>query len=191
MARCPDARIYAFEPNPKIFSQLAAAADYKGFAAINKGCGAIEERCKLYDRADSEHGGHASLYADVISKLHNQCAVEIAVEITTVDTFVRQSGIDRIDLLKIDVEGAELDVLRGAHQCIRQSRIDAVLFEFNEMNIVSRVFLQDFFELLPDFDFHRVGSRSLVPIQRGATPLLRELFAYQNIVALRRPLPAP
>jgi FkbM family methyltransferase len=39
--------------------------------------------------------------------------VEIPCEVTTVSSIIKQSGVERVDLLKVDVEGAELAVLRG------------------------------------------------------------------------------
>jgi len=41
------------------------------------------------------------------------------------------SSIDRIDLLKIDVQGHEAAVLRGASELLNQGRIDGILMELN------------------------------------------------------------
>lgn len=48
---------------------------------------------------------------------------------TTVDHFCAESRIERIDFLKIDVEGAEADVIRGASRMLSERRVGIVLFE--------------------------------------------------------------
>ena len=42
-----------------------------------------------------------------------ECASRFDCSVTTLAAFAREHGLDRIDLLKVDVEGAELEVLRG------------------------------------------------------------------------------
>jgi FkbM family methyltransferase len=54
---------------------------------------------------------------------------EIAVAAVTLDHYADQHGIDRIDLLKVDVEGAEERVLAGASALFGRGAVDAVLVE--------------------------------------------------------------
>ena len=49
-------------------------------------------------------------------------------------TFAKEYAIDRIDLLKIDVQGHEADVLRGAEGLISAGRVGVILFELNWAN---------------------------------------------------------
>jgi hypothetical protein len=51
------------------------------------------------------------------------------VEITTVDDYCSQHGIDRIDILKSDTEGFDLEVLKGASPLFAQHRIHLVYLE--------------------------------------------------------------
>ena len=85
-------------------------------------------------------------------------------------------------LLKIDTEGHELEVLKGFEPYIRQNKVDLIHFEFNEMNVASRVFFKDFWEFLPNYDFYRMLQDGLIPI-KNYNPVYCEIFAYQNIVA--------
>lgn len=55
------------------------------------------------------------------------------VEVTTVDEFVRAHGIDRVDMLKIDTQGLDYEVLKGAEQSIKNG---VVRYIFLEMNFV-------------------------------------------------------
>ena len=54
------------------------------------------------------------------------------VEATTIDNYCEREGIGKIDLLKIDVEGAEFQVLTGAHRMLREQRIACITFEFGQ-----------------------------------------------------------
>jgi hypothetical protein len=52
----------------------------------------------------------------------NSGPVADIIRLTTVDALVRQFGLDRVDLIKMDIEGAEVRALRGATETIRRFR---------------------------------------------------------------------
>ena len=58
---------------------------------------------------------------------------QIKVSSSTIDAFSASQEIDRIDFLKIDVEGAELSVLQGGAGMLRHGKILAIYFEFNDL----------------------------------------------------------
>ena len=62
---------------------------------------------------------------------------KIDVEVDTVDRYCSTRGIDRIDFLKIDVEGFEDDVLKGATSMLKDHRIGFVLFELRHSILAS------------------------------------------------------
>jgi len=180
----PKARIYAIEPQPGNFDRLAASAREWGYDAINTALGDQEGRLKLYDYADSDGSQHASLYKDVIEDIHNSEAISHEVDVQTLDVFVKENGIAAVDLLKIDVEGNEHKVLLGAKQTIACGIIDLIHFEFNEMNVVSRTFFKDFYDLLEGYRFYRMLPNGLIDLGQYKAYRM-EIFAYQNIVAIR------
>ena len=51
---------------------------------------------------------------------------------TTIDDYCQEKKIENIDLLKIDVEGAELQVIRGARRMLESKRIGCLVFEFGQ-----------------------------------------------------------
>lgn len=58
---------------------------------------------------------------------------ETDVEVTTLDHWIGERQPERIDFLKIDTQGAELDVLRGAEQTLQDVRVLEVEVEFNPL----------------------------------------------------------
>ena len=175
--------VYAFEPNPKTFAKLTASIRIKNFNPINAAVSNTEGFLSLYDYESKEGSGHASLYREVIENIHHSKAVEHKVRVCSLDEFVKSKNIQKIDLLKIDTEGNELNVLKGVSELIRAAKIDAIHFEFNEMNVCSRTFFKDFWDMLPRYDFYRLLPLGMVNIERYS-PFFCEIFAYQNIVAI-------
>ncbi len=64
-----------------------------------------------------------------------------------------RTGLDRVDVLKMDVEGAELSVLRGFSSAFENRAIDIVQFEYGPLNLITRHFLQDFYSFLNERGF--------------------------------------
>jgi FkbM family methyltransferase len=160
-----------------------------GFHAYNLGCAAEPGQLILYDyrAGDGDGGGstHASLSHGAIVRGSDQPTSETPVEVVTLDNFCRQMNISNIRLLKIDTEGFELEVLKGAKDLISRQAIEIVQFEFNEMNPYTRVFLRDFIEILPGYRLYRLLPAGLLPLE-PYVPLEHELFAFQNVIAVRR-----
>jgi hypothetical protein len=120
----------------------------------------------------------------VIEDIHHSEAGAISVELTTVDDFMSSEKIERLNLVKVDAEGHELAILKGAANAITAGKIDLVQFEFNEMNVVSRTFFKDFYAALPRFSFYRMLVDGLAPVgdYRART---HELFFLHNVIAIR------
>jgi len=147
--------------------------------------GEKSERLKIYDRSDiSDGSSHASLYPEVISGIHFQAPVETEVEIKALDTFCIENQIPQVDFLKIDTEGHELAVLKGAKNLISENKIKLIQFEFNEMNVISRIYMRDFIELLNNYQLHRVLPDGYFPLNNCVSDI--EVFGFQNILAIKK-----
>jgi FkbM family methyltransferase len=179
----PEARVFAFEPHPKTFARLLGRS-LPRVECINSAVGSSVGVISLYDTSLSGGSEHASTIAGVLDGVHHQPVESEQVPLITIDAFLQERGIPRIDLLKIDVEGAELEILKGAMGAIKAGNIDVIQFEFNEMNVLSRVFFRDFWHVLDGYSFYRLLPFGLFPIRNYRT-FFCELFAFQNIVAVR------
>ncbi len=146
----PDARFFLFEPQlacQEVLGELAlpnktviraAVGDHAGEALLS-GASPGYGAASLYERHDTYFG--------------DMSAHQEKVEVVTLDDVTRDHGLERVDLLKLDVEGAELAALHGARRSLAAGVIRAVAFEFGSANIYSRTFFRDFWELLAPLGF--------------------------------------
>jgi FkbM family methyltransferase len=114
----PAGRVHAFEPLPSALPLLRAnAAAYDNVTVHPVAVGAAEGEIDFYVQA----------MGDTSSADPDPAAERIRVPVATLDTAL--AGTPRLDLLKIDVEGYELEVLQGARELIR-THLPLVYFEF-------------------------------------------------------------
>ncbi len=186
-ALIPEAVVFAFEPHPETFQRLHRAAAAHGYTALNMACSAVAGTSVLFDYQDAQGSVHASMYQQVLEELHHRPSTGVEIVTETLDAFAATHALDRIHLLKIDAEGHEFSVLQGAQRLLAAQCIDMIHFEFNEMNVFSRTFGQDFAKLLSNYAIYRMLPNGLVPLG-PYSPLHYEIFAYQNLVAIRRDL---
>jgi FkbM family methyltransferase len=176
----PNSRVHSFEPHPLSFRSLR---DVPGLAGTYElAVSAKSGTMRLYDGIDRAGSQLATLVPGAFEELYARESNAIDVLVTSLDEFAERHHIDRVDLLKIDVEGHELEVLRGARRLLEQRRIDLIQFEFGSQQLLTDGSLHKFEHLLSDYSLHRLlatGSVSLASLR----PYERELFAFQNIVA--------
>lgn len=177
----PGARIVCFEPHPQTFQRLLARKDLRA-EVFNYAIGDTVGPVELFDYASSDGSSHASIYRDVIEEIHGSRSTVHIVDMVTLDDYCDVNHLRHIDLLKIDTEGHDFAVLRGANRLIADGQIDVIQFEFNEMNVISRTFLRDFRGLLEGYELFRLLPKGWLRLVGNA---LDEIFAFQNIVAIR------
>jgi FkbM family methyltransferase len=177
--------IYAFEPHPKTFKILQENAIKNKYKALNLGCGKSKSKLELYDYKNQDGSSHASLYRGAINELRQCNSVSHLVDVIDLDSFLSEQNIQKVNLLKIDGEGNEYSVLEGLKEALKKGMIEIIHFEFNEMNIFSRTFFKDFYDLLEDYKIFRMLPSHLLPLDTYS-PIFCEIFAYQNIVAVHK-----
>jgi FkbM family methyltransferase len=178
----PNSQYYCFEPNKNTYNKLKHNLNkYKNVKLYNLGLGEKEGIDFLYSPANdlnSTLSSNNNMFNDSFKQ---------KVKNTTIDNFVYEKNIDRIDFLKIDTEGTEIDILKGAKNSIKNKKVNIIQFEFNEMNIFKRVFMGDFIKILKDYEFFRLLPNSFLKLDlRNCKPIHFELFGYQNILAVKK-----
>jgi FkbM family methyltransferase len=122
-------RVIAFEPSPYAFEKLqsmVAGNRLEQVTAVHAGLSDTAGQGKLYLDA-SFHNHSPSMVAH-----ENPNATATEIKVARLDDEATRLGIDRIDLMKIDVEGHEPKVLAGAKRLLSEGRVGAILCEFNE-----------------------------------------------------------
>lgn len=122
LSRIPDAECLLFEPNSDLFKELDKK--YNAFSILLGESKSVKIFYQCADDADELSSTYKrQVFNDVA---HNE---EIK-KCHTVDDFCKSTNIEYIDFLKIDVEGAELDVLKGSIKMLADERIMFLQVEY-------------------------------------------------------------
>jgi len=145
-------RIYAFEPQPRA-AEIIRALRIHGCevqqAALSDRSGTIA----FYTSDPTDTMGSLYERDDTIAHDHRKGYESIEVETLRLDDFVKKHGVNRIDFMKMDLEGAELQALHGATECMQSGLLRALSFEFGVSNVNSRTFFRDYFRLLSEHSY--------------------------------------
>lgn len=77
----------------------------------------------------------------------------VPAPVRTVDFFLRDHGLERIDVVKIDIEGMEMPVVGGLVPLMHAGRIGVVQFEYGRANILTRSLLHDYARLAEEVGY--------------------------------------
>lgn len=179
--------IHCFEPSSAAFVKLAERlGSHRSVTLNNIGLSSTDGAAGVL-HCNTPGGSGSSLIAKDLPDGHYAYPLQEKVSLRTLDAYVTDHGVSRVDLLKIDVEGLELEVLRGASAAIDAGVIDRIQFEFGEGSVTAGTNFRDFYELLnPNFMLSRLVKDGLRPISRYSVML--EQYATGNYVAIRRGL---
>jgi len=132
----PDAEFYCFEPIPSTFNSLKSRfLTKKNIHCFNVACGESQKEVNIWE---TRIGSGSSLYKPS-SYLMNSvnkdmiAAIDIKdshkVPQVTLDQFCHEKEISGIDILKMDVQGNELNVLKGASSLLDNGKVGLVYTE--------------------------------------------------------------
>lgn len=177
----PNLQIHCFEPSEKTFQRLKSRSFSSQVFLNNIGLSANPGELTLYLFADE--AGINSVYRREGLNVTQTRTEQIRVD--TLDGYCQQQKTKEIDLLKLDVEGHELEVLKGSSEMLRGGRIKRIQFEYGGTYIDARVFLKDMFDLLMPYGYrlYKIYPKKLVPVECYNQHM--ENFQYQNWVAKR------
>jgi FkbM family methyltransferase len=122
----PAGCVIAIEPSPRVFPYLERNI------ALNELSNVRSIQCAAYDRdtggvpfyeAPVDHFGMGSLGA----QFHNE---PVPVLCRTLDHILKEQGIERVDVIKVDVEGVEAAVFEGAKELLTGANPPLIVFEF-------------------------------------------------------------
>lgn len=140
-------QVYCFEPSPSTFTFLEANvsnAGHNNVTCVNVGLGKLELESELTFAPNNRSGGFVSNQIQA-SAGH----VVEKIKIIRGDDFIRANDIPKIDFIKIDVEGFEMDVIEGMRSSIEKFQ-PVVALELNHwcLNVFQRIAVPDFLDFL-------------------------------------------
>lgn len=141
----PSATIHGFELSPRTFKTLQARLQGERFRVNNRGMGRESGTISFKD-----YGENSTVNTILTNATYHDArldAVMSTAELVSGDDYCREQGIDFIDLLKIDVEGADHLVLEGFLPELRAKAIRVVQFEYGYTHGDAKFLMRDFCEL--------------------------------------------
>ena len=179
----PTVQLYAFEPIPTVYDKLRnnllktschnlAISDKNGsqpFFHYNS-TSTSSELSGLYHRP-------------LVDQMLGAVPIAITVQTKTLDTFCSEKEIHRIDFLKIDTEGAELSVLKGASNLLHNHLVTMIQFEYGGTYTDSNTTLKQVYDLLRGYGYtiYRIIPSGFVWVTTWDDSL--ENYSYSNWLA--------
>lgn len=178
----PSITIYAFEPNPNTFLSLVQNTKHKNgkIIPVNIAMSSKEGDVTLY--IDPSKNAVDSLYFFDNDQYKHTASKQ--VHCSTVDAYCKDNNIDRIDMLKIDTEGNDLEVMKGASRMIGDGKIGIIQFEFGLLNTYSHSYLYDFSQFLNPFGYELYKIKPLGLDKVAYSEYERTIYAY--FVAIKK-----
>jgi len=156
----PSSQIYSFEPSARPFADLLkVAAGYSDVKTFQLALGANSGELMLYENSSSDMNSFLEMGDDGSGTIVGSTNVQLL----TVDEFCSKHAIDCIVILKIDAQGFDFEVIKGAKQMMLSGKIKQIYFEiiFSDMykNVPRFSEVYDFlldhdFVLVSLYDFH-------------------------------------
>jgi FkbM family methyltransferase len=181
----PQVFVHAFEVAPQTFKALSqrmtGSADASRARLNGFGLSDVSGTYEMFYFPD-----HPQLTCDRPRHEHHQ-AVRFEAQLKTADAYAAENGIDAIDFVKIDVEGAEHRVLKGLERLLAERRIQCVQFEYGAFSLQTRVLLGDYYALLQEN--YWIGKIHPAGVEFGEYDWTMENFRFANFCCLSKARP--
>lgn len=185
----PDVEVHIFEAVPKIYHELIKNITSKNLfrklipnnCAVSKTDG-VTKICYYPDSPQWSTMYRRGFHVESTCGLQPPQSVDVLA--TSIDGYCNRLGIKRVNFLKIDVEGAELDVLSGAKKLLKSGRIDYIQFEYGGTYLDAGTTLKQIFDLLSQY---RYSIFKILPDQLEYLPGFSpnyEDFQFSNFLAV-------
>jgi FkbM family methyltransferase len=174
------AEVHAFEPSPQCLAGLRTVFATEPEVRIVAAGVADQKKTATLFSGDSG-SGHASFVPREI--LGEGLSDLVTVPLVRLDDYLKEQGIARVDLLKLDIEGYEIPALKGLGEQLRPESIDVIQFEYGGAALDAGSTLRELYRLLEarGYVLAKLFPHSLEV--RAYGPWM-EHYAYANYVAL-------
>lgn len=162
LAASRGAKVWSFEPNEGVRADLI----------MNVALNSWQDRIKVFSEIVSLKKGYAQFSntnESEISHLSHTGEKGIRLKTTSLLEVCKAEKIKRIDVLKVDVEGAEMMVLSGAQELLQNKKIECLVLELNTENTIYGTSHQEIFTYLQGFgyQFYSLEPRSAIKLSEA------------------------
>lgn len=142
-------------------------------------------KVKFFTNKDRSFSGHDSMF-DMQSIGYAESAECIEVECETLDNLTKRLNIPEVLFLKIDVEGNELSVLKGAKSLLAHESIEFIQIEFGHASRAARVYLHDIVDFVNQYKYEIfvIKPKGLLPLD--FTPFTENRYSYINFLIVSK-----
>ena len=164
----PTAKIFSFEPVGSSFQKLEeniALNAAKNIKALNAGIGERNEEREIYI-SDEDNTGMSSF-----QRPENYSGKSERVKVITVDKWFSSSGLVKVDLIKLDVEGSELAAVKGMDETLKNFK-PLLIVEINPETLSQ-------FALMPADIFRHLGDLCFSGFLILSSGRLKQINNYQ------------
>jgi len=124
-------KVVAFEPNPRMFNRLKANVKLNRLENVDLCPVALSDQSGIVTLHIPKDGDYNQGLGSIHSANLEEASDQVNVPKISLDDWVDQHYLSRIDLIKIDVEGHEMQVFKGAYQTLKKFK-PILIFEFSE-----------------------------------------------------------
>lgn len=173
--------IHAFEPIPALNQLLKNNLSHMPLIAHELACSNRKGMRTFYYFT---HKKRSSQMSSFYPRDIEHAPTPIHVQTITLDEFCITSNIPIIDFVKIDSEGAELEIIEGAQSLLARKAIRALQFEYENSFKPADITLESIYQLLREYEYavYKILPNSLVQLEHWEAQF--ETFLYGNYLAL-------
>lgn len=140
----PHAHVYCFEPVSSTFELLQNnLKNYKDITYVQAGLYSEPKELTINIYPSSTHASLYDLKAVPYESLRKE-----KIQLISGDQFIQENKIAKVDFIKLDVEGSELDALKGLSTALQNKVVRLIQFEYGYINITTKNLLVDYYDLL-------------------------------------------
>lgn len=183
----PGGRVYAFEPVPHIFRRLEEHSRANNLAevlrpynmALSNRNGSITLHCADLSADNQGLGSVVTTSADGLDQ-------DIEVPTMTLDAFVAQEGVPKVDFMKIDIQGGEIFLLQGGEATLRAFSPDIIMeVSPEDLRSVSKT-SRDLIQMVEDYGYNVYTMKRGKPGSRISARTTGEQFSATNVYCTKQ-----
>jgi FkbM family methyltransferase len=184
LLKSTSANVIAFEPLSVCHAALLSIqAHYpERLTIVRKAVGQVDGRAQIH--FDNAATAHASLSEDVKQVAYVSNRSTEAIDVVSLDSYFSDMTSPDIDLLKIDTEGFEFEVLKGAAKLIAKNPPKIIQIEFNWHQLFRNQSLLTLAKLLAGYEVFQLCHGRVV--RRDPADSLSNIFLFSNYVFVRK-----